>query len=153
MVGLTGGRARMRFALFLALVFQARACPDPELCANTDCGSCGNACCKLQIFVAESSEITANLLKTAIQAGGPDGHYTSQMTYEGTDCIADLRPYNKPVDFIGQTIHTTLAPNYFNDTVSDYLCLQCSKLTYNSNREGELYRGFNTRWREHHQNV
>lgn len=59
-----------------------------------------------------------SFLNASIHDGGSDGGYTPSMTAEGTDGFADLRPYDKPVDFIGQAIHTTLAPNFYNDSVS-----------------------------------
>eukprot|EP00614_Pseudopedinella_elastica_P012990 CAMPEP_0172610650 /NCGR_PEP_ID=MMETSP1068-20121228/30430_1 /TAXON_ID=35684 /ORGANISM="Pseudopedinella elastica, Strain CCMP716" /LENGTH=175 /DNA_ID=CAMNT_0013414415 /DNA_START=25 /DNA_END=552 /DNA_ORIENTATION=+ len=104
--------------LVLLLVATARSCPDESLCGNPDCGTCGNACCKLEIVVAESTRETMDLLNTSIHQGGPDGAYTPQATYEGTSGFADLRPYNKTVDFIGQATHMTPAPSYFNDSVS-----------------------------------
>mmetsp|Transcript_23620 Transcript_23620/g.74223 ORF Transcript_23620/g.74223 Transcript_23620/m.74223 type:complete len:107 (+) Transcript_23620:450-770(+) len=39
------------------------------------------------------------------------------MTYEGTLGFADLTPYKKDVDFIGQAIHTTTGDAHFKDTI------------------------------------
>ena len=44
-----------------------------------------------------------------------EGRYQLSMTAEGTLGYADLRPYNTSIDFIGQAIHTTYAPYYYND--------------------------------------
>jgi hypothetical protein len=83
-----------------------------------DCGSCGNACCNVAIAVTESTAATMNKLNSSITLGGPDDAYAAQMTYEGTLGFADLRPYSKPVDFIGQAIHTTTGNSHFEDSVS-----------------------------------
>lgn len=102
--------------LILSLSAVAWGCPDEALCANEDCGSCGNSCCKLQVTVSEDTA-TAMAKLNATMDGGPDGHYTLSVTYEGPTGFADLRPYDKPVDFLGQATHMTYAPNYFNDTL------------------------------------
>mmetsp|Transcript_17427 Transcript_17427/g.31798 ORF Transcript_17427/g.31798 Transcript_17427/m.31798 type:complete len:132 (+) Transcript_17427:34-429(+) len=113
----------MKFLSVLGLAVLAavavHACDDPALCNNLDCGSCGNACCKLMITVpGEDTQAVMTKLYDGFN-GGPDGHYALQMTAEGTLGFADLSPYNKSIDFIGQAVHTTLAPNYYNDTVSE----------------------------------
>jgi hypothetical protein len=43
-----------------------------------------------------------NKLNATIGAKGPDGLYTPMPTAEGTLTFGDLRPFDKPVDFIGQ---------------------------------------------------
>ncbi|GMI10927.1 hypothetical protein TrVE_jg5872 [Triparma verrucosa] len=86
-------------------------------CDHPDCGSCGGACCKLSITIPESTESVMNKLNASIVAGGPDGLYTPMMTAEGTLTFGDLRPYGKPIDFIGQAVHTTINGVY-NDTVN-----------------------------------
>mmetsp|Transcript_17424 Transcript_17424/g.31795 ORF Transcript_17424/g.31795 Transcript_17424/m.31795 type:complete len:174 (+) Transcript_17424:34-555(+) len=112
----------MKFLSVLGLAVLAavavHACDDPALCNNLDCGSCGNACCKLMITVpGEDTQAVMTKLYDGFN-GGPDGHYALQMTAEGTLGFADLSPYNKSIDFIGQAVHTTLAPNYYNDTIN-----------------------------------
>lgn len=57
------------------------------------------------------------LLNASLVAGGPDGRYTAQMTADNTLGFSDLRPYSVAADFLGQAVHTTFAPNYYNDTV------------------------------------
>ena len=108
----------LAMAAGLIFLWTASACPDDQLCMNNDCGSCGNACCKLLITVSESPSTTMALLNASIHEGGPDGSYAPSMTYEGTDGFADLTPYSKPVDYIGQAIHTTTGENAFDDSVS-----------------------------------
>lgn len=108
----------LRVTALLALLVAATACPDPDLCANADCGSCGNACCNITVAVTEATATTMSMLNASIVSGGPDGAYKAQMTYEGTLGFADLRAYSKPVDFIGQAIHTTTGENHFEDSVS-----------------------------------
>ena len=72
----------------------------------------------LFLQVSEDSAAAMALINASIHTGGSDGGYTASMTYEGASGFADLRPYDKPVDFIGQAIHTSLPPNFFNDSVS-----------------------------------
>jgi hypothetical protein len=57
------------------------------------------------------------MLNDTIASGGPDKGYTAQLLADGGTGFGDLRPYSIAVDFIGQAIHTTLAPKYYNDTV------------------------------------
>jgi len=102
----------------LLALWVVSACPDAELCAFNDCGSCGNACCKLLIKVTESPSEAMKMLNASMHKGGPDNAYAPSMTYEGTSGFADLTPYGKPVDFIGQAIHTTTGENAFDDSVS-----------------------------------
>jgi hypothetical protein len=71
----------------------------------------------LSIDVAESTDAAMVLLNASICAGGPDGRYTAAMTASNTLGFSDLRPYSVPADFLGQAVHTTLAPNYYNDTI------------------------------------
>ena len=109
-----------RFLLVTAaLLGLGSACPDEQLCANLDCGSCGNACCKLEIVVnAMSTEAVMSALNASIHKGGADGSYrASIMNGAVTTGFSDLRPYNVSADFLGQAIHTTNAPNYYNDTI------------------------------------
>jgi len=104
---------------FLLLVSASRACPDASLCENQDCGSCGNSCCKLEAEIpGYSTEETVAALNGSLAGGGFDGSYTPSETAEGTLGFADLRAYGKPVDFIGQAIHTTPSPYYYNDSIS-----------------------------------
>uniref|UniRef100_A0A7R9UEN9 Uncharacterized protein n=1 Tax=Pinguiococcus pyrenoidosus TaxID=172671 RepID=A0A7R9UEN9_9STRA len=106
----------MRVLPALMLVWSASACD--KFCDFEDCGSCGNACCKLSYYVnGLSTEEVVKMLNKTLGAGGPDGHYAQVMTYEGTLGFADLRPFDKPVHFIGQAVHTTTGKARFNDTL------------------------------------
>jgi hypothetical protein len=65
----------------------------------------------------ESTTEVMNKLNSSIMDGGPDSRYIPMMTAEGTMTFGDLRPYDKPVDFIGQAWHTTMDLQY-NDTMN-----------------------------------
>ena len=109
----------MNFAL-LVIVTVVGICLGCEFdqCKNGDNGSCGNACCKLNIHVKDlSTDEVMNKLNSSLVTGGVDGLYIPMMTAEGTLVFGDLRPYDKPVDFIGQTWHTTVNGLY-NDTIN-----------------------------------
>ena len=73
--------------------------------------------CKQLYTVSESTSKAMNLLNASILSGGPDGRYTAQLMADGGVGFGDLRPYGVDADFIGQAIHTTYAPNYYNDTI------------------------------------
>jgi hypothetical protein len=103
--------------LLVAVFAIVQACED-ALCNNPDFGSCGNACCKLSFSLPSlSTEKAMNTLNSTIHSHGPDSLWNSQMTAEGTSGFADLRPYSKPVDFIGQAFHTTKNGMYV-DTIN-----------------------------------
>lgn len=94
----------MKFTTILAasLATTALAC-EFDNCDNVDNGSCGDACCKLHFLIeGESTTSVMNKLNSSIEMKGPDGLYTGMMTAEGTMTFGDLRPFDKPVDFIGQ---------------------------------------------------
>eukprot|EP00929_Paragymnodinium_shiwhaense_P108997 TRINITY_DN75354_c0_g1_i1.p1 TRINITY_DN75354_c0_g1~~TRINITY_DN75354_c0_g1_i1.p1 ORF type:complete len:189 (-),score=42.53 TRINITY_DN75354_c0_g1_i1:259-825(-) len=93
--------------------------PSPlEDCGNNDCGSCGNACCKLQFHVSEGTEEAMKTLNASLAGGGPDGFYQLQPTAEGGFGFGDLRPYKKPIDFIGKVTHLTSGPGHYTDMVT-----------------------------------
>merc|ERR1719510_1436738 len=87
-------------------------------CQNNDCGSCGGACCQLEFEVEEDTAATVMKLNASILGGGPDGSYVAQVTAEGPLGFGDLRPFKKPVDFIGQAHHTTSGPKHYMDSVA-----------------------------------
>ena len=94
----------MKFSAILAsiLATSAAACTFDN-CLNVDSGSCGTACCKLQFLIeGETTTEVMNKMNSTIEMKGPDGLYTPMMTAEGTMTFGDLRPFDKPVDFIGQ---------------------------------------------------
>eukprot|EP00600_Ochromonadales_sp_CCMP1393_P009826 CAMPEP_0174972644 /NCGR_PEP_ID=MMETSP0004_2-20121128/10752_2 /TAXON_ID=420556 /ORGANISM="Ochromonas sp., Strain CCMP1393" /LENGTH=154 /DNA_ID=CAMNT_0016222907 /DNA_START=29 /DNA_END=490 /DNA_ORIENTATION=- len=102
--------------LLLSLL-AVQACDYPD-CNHPDEGSCGDACCRLGLFISgeTTTEVMTKLNETLVK-GGPDQRYIPQMTAEGTLTFGDLRPYDKPVDYIGQTWHTTTNLMY-NDTIN-----------------------------------
>jgi hypothetical protein len=110
--------ALFRSLLVLLCLTSVSSCPDEELCAYEDCGSCGNACCRLDFAVSETASEAMLLLNASLLSGGADGRYTAQFTAEGVTGFADLRPYNHDADYIGQAIHTTYSPYYYNDSIS-----------------------------------
>ncbi|KAI6660287.1 hypothetical protein LOD99_13876 [Oopsacas minuta] len=46
-----------------------------QLRAQTDCGTCGNACCTMEFQVDQKSEDLTNLMKDNLMKGGQDGNY------------------------------------------------------------------------------
>jgi len=102
-------------------------------CKNVDFGSCGNACCKIDVIVSNPNwygveEVKDKLNQTLAfgtgtriyQPGGPDGWYELQPTAEGTLGFYDLRQNGSPngVDFIGQATHTTSGDAHYVDTIN-----------------------------------
>lgn len=78
-------------------------------CQNTDFGSCGNACCKLDVVVPVSTDVAMITLNKTLSRGGPDGLYELQMTAEGTLGFGDLKQFGSPLGkhWIGQVYHST----------------------------------------------
>ena len=104
--------------VLLAIISLSLACQEGEsLCDHGDFGSCGNACCKLTFAVPLVTEKTMAQLNATLHTGGPDQLYSAQPTAEGTSGFADLRPYSKPVDFIGQGFHKT-TNGLYTDTIN-----------------------------------
>ena len=118
------------FISFLVIFSAVMAC-DEARCNHPDYGSCGNACCKLSFNIPASTFEVMNKLNTTIFAGGPDGLYIPQMTAEGTASFADFRSRTPPppVDFIGQTWHTTKSGVY-NDTINFTLTAEGEEATH-----------------------
>jgi hypothetical protein len=71
----------------------------------------------MAFVVEEDTETTVKMLNQSLSAGGPDGYFTLQPMAEGVTGFADLRPYKKDVDFIGQVHHMTTGPARYNDTI------------------------------------
>ena len=108
--------ARVSVFVLAMLVAAVSACVAPD-CENNDCGSCGNACCKLQFKLRGVTDVeAANAINRTISGGGPDGRYFVLPLAGGGTGVADLRKYNISKSFVGQTIHTTLKRQY-NDTI------------------------------------
>ena len=95
----------------------ATACDD-ALCSNVDFGSCGNACCKLEITLLNLDTMTVvTRLNGTLSNGGPDGLYFLPITADGTVGFSDLRPYNISADFVGQAQHLT-KNGLYTDTIN-----------------------------------
>ncbi|KAJ1403923.1 hypothetical protein B484DRAFT_457444 [Ochromonadaceae sp. CCMP2298] len=108
----------MQFLAFFALALALISCAADNISNHPDAGSCGNACCRLGLYIRdETTEQVMVKLNSTISKGGPDSRYIPQMTAEGTMTFGDLRPYAKGVDFIGQAWHTTINLLY-NDTIN-----------------------------------
>ena len=113
--------ARTAIILILAAGFAvgARACLPPD-CENVDCGSCGNACCKLKIYITSTPAGTPprpvdvmTALNETLGHGGPDSRYSLPPLAGGGFGFSDLRPYNLTgVSFIGQSYHLTAKRTY-----------------------------------------
>lgn len=58
------------------------------------------------------------MLNATLSKGGLDGAFAPSLLAEGVAGFADLRSANKPVDFIGQFIHTTSGEAHYNDSIS-----------------------------------
>ena len=103
-------------ALFCALLGVCSACEFDE-CQNIDFGSCGNACCRLNIAIkGETTVDVMNKLNASIVSGGPDALYIPMQT-AGEFVFSDLRPYNITPHFLGQAWHSTVNGLY-NDTIN-----------------------------------
>jgi len=87
-----------------------------EGCSNVDFGSCGNACCKLDLWAPVSTDALMAKINATLTAGGPDGNFSASALDEGVSGIVDLRFAQKGIDYIGQFVHTTVAG--YRDSVS-----------------------------------
>mmetsp|Transcript_15015 Transcript_15015/g.27027 ORF Transcript_15015/g.27027 Transcript_15015/m.27027 type:complete len:179 (+) Transcript_15015:65-601(+) len=90
-------------------------CVAPD-CDNKDCGSCGNACCRLEFAFAQSPYEVVHAINTSLGVGGPDGRYFALPLAEGPTGFVALPP-SVEASYIGQAIHTTFRRQY-NDTVN-----------------------------------
>ena len=96
-------------------------------CSNVDFGSCGNACCKMELVVSgwTTEDMVAVLNETIFSTAanpdgpfsGPDGYYSPQFLAEGVTGFASLVGFGAPVDYIGQVHHMTSGPAHYNDTI------------------------------------
>jgi hypothetical protein len=106
----------MYFVLSFVLVGITNACLFDE-CDRPDFGSCGNACCRLNIYVqGENTVSVMNKLKGSISSGGPDNLYSPMLTSDNL-LFKDMRSQGTDEHFLGQAIHTTEDKQY-NDTVN-----------------------------------
>mmetsp|Transcript_1500 Transcript_1500/g.4390 ORF Transcript_1500/g.4390 Transcript_1500/m.4390 type:complete len:192 (+) Transcript_1500:50-625(+) len=83
-------------------------------CGRPDVGSCGTACCTLEVGTALTTEEVYSSLKAFLQQGGASGAYSyvSGPDGAGNDPADDLRPYNATYEFIFQGAHTTSGKHY-----------------------------------------
>uniref|UniRef100_A0A7S2UYH6 Uncharacterized protein n=1 Tax=Fibrocapsa japonica TaxID=94617 RepID=A0A7S2UYH6_9STRA len=107
---------------FVLLIFAVAFCIAvqaciPPYCDNQDCGSCGNACCRLEFFFPSmETDTLATALNSTVQIGGPGGYYQARPLAEGGSGVASLKEFPVPVDYIGQAYHTSAIKHYV-DTV------------------------------------
>ncbi|XP_064600882.1 uncharacterized protein LOC135467051 [Liolophura sinensis] len=92
----------------LSCVIFTKGCEPPD-CDRKDCGSCGNACCAIEIHWPAQTEDIYKTMMGGLTNGGPDSRYTFKGGY-------DLRKDKAKADFILQGWHTTLK-NHYNDTL------------------------------------
>uniref|UniRef100_A0A7S2XXM6 Uncharacterized protein n=1 Tax=Fibrocapsa japonica TaxID=94617 RepID=A0A7S2XXM6_9STRA len=92
----------------------------PPNCGNiVDCGSCGNACCKLQFyFKGATEEEVAQDLYDVLKVGGPDQLYQMQETFTGELGLADYRERDGLANFVGQTTHRNEDGNGYVDLIN-----------------------------------
>ena len=92
----------------------------PAGCEYPDLGSCGNACCVVNVtgVHAANSEDVYNTLVSYLKSGGADGSYTyvTGPDSSGNNPEDDLRQYNISWDYILQGTHTTY-PGKYRDTI------------------------------------
>ncbi|KAJ1415106.1 hypothetical protein B484DRAFT_454636 [Ochromonadaceae sp. CCMP2298] len=105
--------------LLLLCVLCARAC-EFEGCEHVDYGSCGTACCRLNLMILnETPEQVMRKLNLTIAHKGPDSRYIGMRTAGGNMTFTDL--ISSEIDFLpvflGQTWHTTKNLQY-NDTIN-----------------------------------
>eukprot|EP00484_Ammonia_sp_Unknown_P015533 CAMPEP_0197062320 /NCGR_PEP_ID=MMETSP1384-20130603/143734_1 /TAXON_ID=29189 /ORGANISM="Ammonia sp." /LENGTH=165 /DNA_ID=CAMNT_0042498253 /DNA_START=20 /DNA_END=517 /DNA_ORIENTATION=- len=99
--------AALLLCVILILINVAIGCQPPN-CQNVDCGTCVEACCKLEWNVTGTNASSlAQQIETALKAGGPDGLYS----YWGTT------PNQGPLTFVVQGKHST-ATMHYNDTLN-----------------------------------
>jgi len=104
------------FFLSFILVGVAHACLFDE-CDHPDFGSCGNACCRLNIYIPDVKTVEVmNKLRDSISSGGPDNLYIS-MPATGDFSFTDLRHRSTDEHFLGQASHTT-EDKQINDTLN-----------------------------------
>jgi hypothetical protein len=107
----------MFWVAFIGLFSVVNSCTF-DGCNHPDYGSCGNACCRLNILIeGEDTLAVMNKLNNSIVQGGPDKRYFAMITADDYLTFRDLRPKNVAVDFLGQAYHLT-ANLLYNDTVN-----------------------------------
>ena len=99
---------KMLSILALSLLYTLSSSCEPPNCDNVDCGTCVEACCKLEWNVTGSdAESVSNDIESLLKSGGPDGQYS----YFGTTLDQG------PLSYVVQGIHST-ATMHYNDTLN-----------------------------------
>eukprot|EP00968_Pinguiococcus_pyrenoidosus_P024383 scaffold4635_cov267-Pinguiococcus_pyrenoidosus.AAC.6 len=113
----------MRVLPALMLVWSASACD--KFCDFEDCGSCGNACCKLSYYVnGLSTEEVVKMLNKTLGAGGPDGHYAQVMVPRFQAWCASERMWTKRHSIASRRRTKEL----WASRISDHLTSPCTSL-------------------------
>eukprot|EP00966_Prymnesium_polylepis_P304907 7044548-Prymnesium_polylepis.1 len=82
----------MRVAIFLSLLGALEACVAPD-CDRPDFGTCGVACCALNLsFPTLSTVDLMTMLNSSLAKGGPDTRFVLRPTAESPYGFGDLRP-------------------------------------------------------------
>lgn len=103
--------------LALGAVLSALACVSPD-CDRPDHGTCGVACCALNISFPHTSTFSLmTMLNSSIAKGGPDFRFILRPTAENKYGFADFRSFGIPVHFMGQAWHETAKYTY-KDTIN-----------------------------------
>ncbi|XP_062507139.1 uncharacterized protein LOC134183570 [Corticium candelabrum] len=97
----------LRVALLLAALVVAKSCQPPD-CDHVDCGTCGNACCILNVTFPMAAKTVYSAMIETLKKGGDDGRYT----FTGSE---DMTHDNMTAKYIIQSNHMTLVHHY-NDT-------------------------------------
>ena len=92
----------------------------PPGCEHADLGSCGNACCVVNVtgIRAANSTVVYDTLVSYLKSGGEDGSFTyvTGPDSSGNNPEDDLREYGIAWDYILQGTHTTY-PGKYRDTI------------------------------------
>eukprot|EP00118_Oscarella_pearsei_P008939 m.48668 g.48668 ORF g.48668 m.48668 type:complete len:163 (+) comp33910_c0_seq1:575-1063(+) len=103
--------------VLLACFLAVQTCVPPD-CDHEDCGTCGNACCTLNVSIAMPPAKVCEAMVASLKAGGPDKLYTFVGMY-------DMSKDNMTAKYILQSIHSTKVHHY-NDT-QDYVIFEHKK--------------------------
>ncbi|XP_065843358.1 uncharacterized protein [Oscarella lobularis] len=97
----------VRVLCIVAYFLAAKACVPPD-CDNVDCGTCGNACCILNVTIPLPPAKVYEAMVASFKEGGADKRYTFVGSYDMTsDKIA--------AKYTMESIHMTKVEHY-NDT-------------------------------------
>ena len=85
-------------------------------CDHPDMGSCGNACCVVNLELPFGVDDVYNTSVAVLKSGGPDGSFTHVVgpNAAGVDPSDDLRPYGIPWSYVFQGSHVTTGGFYDN---------------------------------------